>query len=497
MTANLSPHKPQLDDATKNFIRRGLSSKLLEIDDIKKVVASLLAQKQQLTPKVLSDGLVGADLITKWQAKNLLEGKNRGFHLGSYRLLRPLGKGGMGIVFLGEHEVMKRLMALKVLPSKALDDERRIERFKEEARASGQLDHPNIVRAHDFAHDNEKFYIVMEYVDGIDLQQAVARDGTMAYADALDAIIQVTTGLSHAHERGVIHRDIKPSNMLLRNDGVVKVSDLGLARMSFGSGEGQGNRLMGTADFVAPEQALNAQSVDARADIYSLGCSFYFLLTGRTPFGGGTTQERLAKHQTAPPPDVRSVRADCPAAIAELIQRMMAKRPDDRPKSCVELLGQLKRVAGRTGSSALQDRNSYADTVTEDPLMQVTIDDSSFPSSDGSNPLSLDQLDFGSLPPVDFAASPTAAPTAPTTFPGTTTTPQPKAVTQKTGKNKSKKSGDNQQLLLGIGLSVAIMALLFTVGIMIYTITKPDERISPKIKSMEDGKNGRIIVVGD
>lgn len=494
--------EPMLDEETRAFVKRVLAANLVNLDDVKKVVVSLLADNDHFTPERLAEGLVGADMLTRWQAKKLLAGKSQGFYLGSYRLLRPLGKGGMGVVFLGEHHVMKRLMALKVLPSKALDDERRIERFKEEARASGQLEHPNIVRAIDFSQASDKFYIVMEYVDGIDVHQAIRRDGVMSYADALDVMIQAAEGLAHAHERGIIHRDIKPSNLLLRSDGVIKISDMGLARIGWHSVDSKSkNRLMGTADFIAPEQAIDSISVDARADIYGLGCTFYYLLTGEPPFAADTLQQRLAKHQTAPPPDVRKVRSDCPAAIAELMMRMMAKKPVDRPKSAAELVTQLKRVAGRTGAGSLRQSPYVAssdETLVDDAVYQATIDDSSFPAT--QVPVAVEEMDFGNLPPVDLSttgsqpvtpavglASPAAAPPART------------AVANKTAKKPAKKSTlmEHQQLLLGIGLSVAILALITVMGVAYHAMSKPPEQVTPKIKSMEDKQGGRIIVIGE
>ena len=153
------------------------------------------------------------------------------------------------------------------------------------------------------------------------------------------------------HERGIIHRDIKPSNLLLRTDGVVKVSDLGLARIGWTGADdpSKNNRLLGTADFVAPEQAINSKTVDARADIYSLGCTLYYLLSGKSPFSGASMAQRLAKHQTEPTPDIRKHRPDCPAAVAELTMRMMSKRPEDRPNSAAELLIRLNRVSVTVG----------------------------------------------------------------------------------------------------------------------------------------------------
>lgn len=480
---------PVLDDATRSFVKRALSASLVELDDLKKVVVSLMADQTVFTPKRLAEGMIGAGVLTQWQATKLLSGKSKGFYLGSYRLLRPLGRGGMGVVYLGEHYVMKRLMALKILPPEATADPRRIKRFQDEAKACAQLDHPNIVRAYDFAEAGGKLYIVMEYVDGIDLHHAVARDGRMSVAEALDALTQAAAGLAHAHERGIIHRDIKPSNLMLRTDGVVKVSDLGLARIGWVDGEDENKRLMGTADFVAPEQAINSKSVDARADIYSLGCTLYFLLTGKAPFEGASVPQRLAKHQTAPVPDVRTLRPDCPAAIAELLMRMMAKRPEDRPKSAVELLTQLKRL-GSSSAATTRERlghvASAGDASVDDVFYQATIDDSSL-SSDGEIEMAAEvsDFDFGSLPPVEMLAAVQASRPAPMVA-----RPGGSAI----GPTAAPVSG-NQQVLLGVGLALAFLALIFVVGLGVIAISRDLPQEQPRLKVTEGGKDGSIVIV--
>ncbi len=489
--------RPILDEATRSFVRRSLDAGLVELDDLKKVVVSLMAESETFTPNRLAEGLVGGGILTQWQANKLLAGKCKGFYLGSYRLLRPLGKGGMGIVYLGEHHVMKRLMALKILPPHAVADSRRIERFKAEARACAQLDHPNIVRAYDFADAGDKLYIVMEYVDGVDLQYAIQRDGPMSVADALDVLVQATGGLAHAHERGIIHRDIKPSNLLMRTDGVVKLSDLGLARIGWGGdGEPEQHRMMGTADFVAPEQAINSTSVDARADIYSLGCTLYYLLSGQSPFAG-TSAQRLAKHQTVPVPDIRTVRVDCPVAIADLIARMTAKRPDNRPKSAVELLAQLQRLGGFSDAVPRKSKRTIApagDTVVDDAVYQATIDDSSL-SADGEVVIAaeVEEFDFGSLPPLNLASDVVPAKPIPMPTPGKRASGASSGATD--GKQASLRSEGSQQLLLGVGLAVAVMAFITVLGMGMVSLTKPLPTKAPQIKSVEDGDGRQVFII--
>lgn len=476
--------RPILNDATRSFVRCALGAGLVDIDAVKKVVSSLMVESEVFSSERLADGLVGAGALTKWQARKLLAGKKGGFYLGSYRLLRPLGKGGMGVVYLGEHHVMKRLMALKILPPDSVQDPRRIERFKEEARAAALLDHPNIVRANDFAEAGGKLYIVMEYIDGIDLQYAVARDGTMEVQNALNILLQAASGLAHAHDRGIIHRDIKPSNLMLRTDGVVKITDMGLARIGWAGNDdpaGQ-TKLMGTADFIAPEQVTNNKGVDARADIYSLGCTFFYLLTGKTPFSGESVSERLAKHQTLPAPDVRTFRSDCPPAIANLLARMMSKRPADRPNSATELRTWMKQLGAGKNLTPIAPAG---DTVVDGTSYQATIDDTSL-SSDGEVVMAeVESFDFDSLPPVDLG----------------TQTPIPKPVQTLAKPDKKRKTSvsaadGQQQVLLGAGLALATIALLATLGISGYLMLRSPSDSQPKIKQVEDGTGGRVIMVG-
>jgi serine/threonine-protein kinase len=432
--------------------------------------------------------MVGAGTLTRWQARKLLAGKKSGFYLGRYRLLRPLGKGGMGVVYLGEHHVMKRLMALKILSPEAVKDPRRIERFKEEARAAALLDHPNIVRAYDFAEAGGKLYIVMEYIDGIDLHQAVARDGTMKVESALNILFQATGGLTHAHDRGIIHRDIKPSNLLLRTDGVVKITDMGLARIGWaGDNDPKSQkRLMGTADFIAPEQVINNQGVDARADIYSLGCTFFFLLAGKTPFSGESISQRLAKHQTLPSPDIRTFRSDCPPAIAELLTRMMSKRPEDRPNSATELMTWMKQLGAGKSVTPIAPAG---DTIVDGSFYQATIDDSSL-SSDGEVVVAeVEEFDFDSLPPIDLG---TQVPVPrPAQLPAK---PMPKSGKKQAITNSAVDA--QQQVLLGAGLTLAIIALLATLGISGFLLIRSPSDTQQKIKQVEQGKGGHVIVVG-
>lgn len=299
-------------------------------------------QPHSLAQRMIRDGL-----LTAFQAKQLLAGKWRRFRIsGKYKLLELIGAGGMGQVFLCEHVFMRRLVALKVLPIDKLEDQGSVQRFYREARAVGALDHPNIVRAYDIDQDDKLHFLVMEYVDGESLQNIVARHGPMDPAHAANYIRQAALGLQHSHEAKIVHRDIKPGNLLLDRSGVVKVLDLGLARFFDPHNKDNLTRkfdegaTLGTADYLAPEQAMN-KPVDIRADIYSLGATFFFLLTGKAPFEDGTLTQKLLWHQLKEIESVADVRNDVPPEMAAVIQRMLAKSPDERPATPQEVANAL------------------------------------------------------------------------------------------------------------------------------------------------------------
>ena len=325
-------------------------SGLVEKDRLQALVALLEKESGGKLPSDVDEvgrRLVAEELITPWQCEKLLEGRHRGFFLGRYKLLGQLGSGGMSTVYLGEHVLMQRRVAIKVLPRARVADTSYLARFHREARAAASLDHPNIVRAYDVDNDGDTHYLVMEFVDGRDLQQMVKKGGRLEYAAAADYIRQSAEGLGHAHSNGLIHRDVKPANLLVDHKNVVKVLDLGLARFT---DESQASltvqydeNVLGTADYLAPEQAIDSHGADARADIYSLGCAFYFLLTGHPPFPDGTLPQRLMAHQKQQPPSIANERPDAPADLIEICMKMMAKKPADRYQTMDDVAQALQR----------------------------------------------------------------------------------------------------------------------------------------------------------
>ena len=331
----------------ETFVAVLKKSGLIETDRLQRSVADYTAKggRPDDSPK-LADFLVANGVITRWQSDKLLQGKHKGYFLGKYRLLSLLGKGGMSSVYLAEHVLMRRRCALKVLPTKRVTDSSYLARFHREAQAVASLDHPNIVRAYDVDHqvdrDNEIHFLVMEYVEGFSLQELVQNQGVLGFCDTAEYIRQAALGLQHAHEAGMVHRDVKPGNLLVDPNGVVKVLDLGLARFFTGDEDEDAltirhdEKVLGTADYLAPEQALDSHTVDARADIYGLGCTMYFLLTGRPPFTEGTLAQRLMAHQTKTPPAVESLRKDMPPSLAAILRKMMAKKAEDRYSTAQE-----------------------------------------------------------------------------------------------------------------------------------------------------------------
>lgn len=296
----------------------------------------------------LSRAIVDAGLLTAWHSEKLLAGKYKGFFLGKYKLLGHIGTGGMSSVYLAEHTRLHDKRAIKVLPRTRVKDATYLARFQLEAKAIASLNHPNIVLAYDIDNEGDVHYIVMEYVEGIDLQGLVRRDGPLPPVQAALLLAQAADGLQHAHQRGVIHRDVKPANLLLDLEGKIRLLDMGLALVSAEEESLtvlHNENVLGTADYLAPEQALNSHQVDHRADIYGLGCTLYFLLTGRPPFPEGTLAQRIAKHQKVMPTSIRKLREDCPGELEGICVKMMQKEAKYRYQSAAEVADALRKFA--------------------------------------------------------------------------------------------------------------------------------------------------------
>jgi len=304
------------------------------------------AQALPAEPPRLAGLLVRDGVLTHFQAEQFLQGKWRRFTIGKYKVLERLGSGGMGSVYLCEHKLMRRRVAVKVLPTAKAEDASSLERFYREARAVAALDHPNIVRAYDIDQDDKLHFLVMEHVDGASFQEILKKTGPMDVLRACHYIRQAALGLQHAHQTaGLVHRDIKPGNILVDRNGIVKILDMGLARFFHDEDDMLTKKfeenVLGTADYLAPEQALDSHSVDIRADIYSLGATFYFCLTGRTPFAEGTVAQKLIWHQTRQPKPLAQLRPEVPEEVVGILEKMMAKDAGQRYSTPAEVADAL------------------------------------------------------------------------------------------------------------------------------------------------------------
>lgn len=349
-------------------------------------------QPRPKEPRELLRALLSRGWLTRFQAATLLKGNHRALLHGPYLLIEQLGEGGMGQVYKARHQKLGRVVALKIIHKDRLRDPKAVSRFHREMQAVGALHHPNIIQAYDAGEAEGGYFLAMEFVDGPDLARLLREIGRLPIHRACDYIRQAALGLQHAHDRGMVHRDIKPSNLLLARQpsgepsaaegdtrdaaapspprtealapatqttvqrpavevdpgpGTIKVLDLGLARLErSASGESLSqvtcdNLVIGTPDYIAPEQAASPHSVDVRADIYSLGCTLYHLLTGRIPFPGQTLMEKLIKHRTELAEPVSSLRPEVPPELSDLVSRMMAKEPQARPASAAEVADAL------------------------------------------------------------------------------------------------------------------------------------------------------------
>ena len=337
--------------STADEFRRVLEvSGLLTHEECDGFLKTLPAEEAAHDARSFAAALVEGGLITPYQSEVLQRGQSRGLVLGNYVVLEKLGEGGMGVVFKAHHRRMKRTVALKVLPPALTSSAQALARFHREVEAAAKLTHSNIAAAYDADEANGIHFLVMEFVDGPNLSACVKQAGPLPPVVAVQLTLQAARGLAHAHQQGVIHRDIKPGNLLVDRRGVLKILDMGLARMSESSDDFDGTtaeltqsgRVMGTVDYMAPEQALDAKRVDHRADIYSLGCTLYYLLMGRSISPETTLTKKLLWHQNQPAPRLTDVCEGVPAEVDAVFQQMVAKSAQDRQVSMDEVVEQLE-----------------------------------------------------------------------------------------------------------------------------------------------------------
>jgi eukaryotic-like serine/threonine-protein kinase len=371
-------------------------------------------------PREFADELVRDGVVTYFQAEQFLLGKWRGFTIGKYKLLERVGVGGMGQVFLCEHMFMRKRVAVKVLPPAKADQPAALGRFYREARAAGSLEHPNIVRTHDIDQDGNLHFIVMDYIDGPNLLDVVKKFGPLDITRAVSYIHQVANGLDYAFRNHLIHRDIKPGNVLIDRKGVARVLDMGLARFLNDHGDQltlkyDDKIVLGTADYVAPEQVANSHAVDIRADIYGLGATFYFLLAGHPPFPVGTVSQKLLWHRTKEPTPIQQIRPEVPEGLAVVVGKMMAKDPKARYQTPAQVAADLEQfLTGPVPLPAAEEMPQLSPAATEGMNLGVPAE---APELVGvAVPVaSVAVAAGGSKPSPALASAPSASPFGPTT----------------------------------------------------------------------------------
>lgn len=348
---------PHVDRET--FLKNLHKSGLLSARELEDALPRLPSTQRG---RSLARAMVRMGLLTKFQAERLLAGRTSGFMLGQYRILEQLGQGGMGRVYKAVHQTMNRVVALKILAPHLVRTPKARKLFKNEVQNAGKLAHPNIVTAYDANELGDRIYLVTEYVNGPNLDQLVRDKGPLPVDLACEIIRQAAIGLQHAHEAGMVHRDIKPANLLVqhnpKNEGlIVKILDFGLSRLYDPEKDDlpsaapvKERTVMGTPDFLSPEQGQGVHDVDIRSDLYSLGCTFYYLLVGRVPYPGGTSLEKLDRHQHEDPVLLENYRPDVPETVADIVRRLMAKDPAKRFQAPQDLADALTPFATATAS---------------------------------------------------------------------------------------------------------------------------------------------------
>ena len=336
-----------LEQATDSLIRTGL----VEDWEVEKACHEVQKQQGTIDSPLLLKYFREHDRITDFQALKVSQGESAELLLGNYIVLSKIGTGGMGAVYKALHRRMNRVVAIKII-RKGLATRDFIARFRREIQAAARLNHHNVIAAYDADECELGDFLVMEYVEGTDFQEIVQRSGTLPLDEALNVLSQAAQALSYAHGQSVIHRDIKPANLMRDVKNVVKLADLGLAVVmqpsvdtKYDGGITEVGTVAGTVDYMPPEQAQDLTKVDHRADLYSLGCTFFYLLLGGPPFPGGSMLDRMLKHREAPPPLLCDLLPELPPSVDQLFQKMVAKKPRDRFQTADELLGAIEVVS--------------------------------------------------------------------------------------------------------------------------------------------------------
>ncbi len=384
----------QLDDALAGLAKEAAS-------------AATPATAEGISDEVLGQRLVDLGYLNRWQVEQLKEGRTK-FTLGPYRIVNAIGQGGMGHVFKAEHKLLGRIEAIKVLP-KARSTPEAVAAFQREIRAQAQLDHPNLVRVSYADFEGDTYFFVTEYVPGTDLRKLVRRNGPLPYQTAATIVAQAAEGLHYAHRRGLVHRDVKPGNLLVTPDGRTKITDLGLAWFLMEELEGgravagRAKSLVGTADYLAPETIREPEKVLPVSDVYALGCTLYYAVTGKVPFPGGNTPDKIRRHLDETPLNPLHFNPDLPTGFCDAIAAMMDKNPDTRTPTAAAVVELLRPWCDETatrhlaesspGSGIFQRANAPAPPPKEqlDETASFVLDDLDFVPGQIESPSQISQ----------------------------------------------------------------------------------------------------------
>jgi serine/threonine protein kinase len=371
------------------FRNLAVLSKLVSQEQLDQAVASLQAEAggDQQAVVAVDDELLAARLIelgilTAYQVKELKSGRTK-FTLGPYIITDWIGQGGMGQVYKGLHEILDRETAIKTLPLHKATPEA-VTNFMREVRTQGKLDHPNLVRAYDAGRDGATHYMAVEYVPGTDLRRLVRSQGPLNQQQAASVILQAARGLDYAHKRGLIHRDIKPGNILVTSEGIAKVSDLGLAGFVHDAeNDPRAGKIVGTADYLSPEQIRTPGDITHTTDIYSLGCTLYYAVCGKVPFPGGTARDKANRHLNDTPWHPRRFNVDLHEEFVEVLADMMEKNPKTRIQSAAEIVARLEQFADV--AAPLATRASLSSPWSAAPLPSGPDEPDAAQDTDGEN----------------------------------------------------------------------------------------------------------------
>ena len=372
--------------SSEQFLNQVVASELLAQEDVSAFISAIPDERRPKDGEQLARELVRQKKLTKYQAEQIYSGKGKTLILGNYVVLDKLGQGGMGVVLKAEHKRLKRLVALKVMSSNLVKTPDALKRFHREVEAAAKLRHSNVVATDDADEAKGTHFLVMEYVEGSDLSALVKKNGPLSVSQAVQCILQAARGLEYAHKQGVVHRDIKPANLLLDTSGTVKILDMGLARIEGDSGS-QGEltstgAVMGTVDYMAPEQAMSTKHADARSDVYSLGISLWYLLAGRCAYEGDSLMAKLLAHRDSPIPSLCAVDSEIPAALDVVFRKMVAKQAADRYQSMTDVIRDLESCQAGAGSApGVSTPNSFEDPSLQSFLSQLGSSPSSSPAS--------------------------------------------------------------------------------------------------------------------